>query len=121
MTRALQRTNRTILFVPECLTPSYVDADAGSLLEFTNRQILITKVYSHKMWASAAVTHLLYCATLLLGVYVTLVNWLATLPAFHLAFLTFVPMLLAAIRGALRVAAATEGLPAERSTIMGQA
>jgi len=121
MTRALQRTNRTILFVPECLTPSYVDADTGSLLEFTNRQILITKVYSHKMWASAAVTHLLYCATLLLGVYVTLVNWLATLPAFHLAFLTFVPMLLAAIRGALRVAAATEVLPAERSTIMGQA
>jgi ceramide glucosyltransferase len=121
MTRALQRTNRTILFVPECLTPSYVDADVGSLLEFTNRQILITKVYSHKMWASAAVTHVLYCATLLLGAYVTLVNWLATLPAFHLAFLTFVPMLLAAIRGALRVAAATEVLPAERRTIMGQA
>ena len=73
------------------------------------------------MWASAAVTHLLYCATLLLGVYVTLISWLATLPAFHLAFLTFVPMLLAAIRGALRVATVTEVLPAERSSIMGQA
>jgi cellulose synthase/poly-beta-1,6-N-acetylglucosamine synthase-like glycosyltransferase len=121
MTRALQRTNRTILFLPECLTPSYVDADAGTLLEFTNRQVLITKVYLQKMWASAAVTHLLYCATLLIGVYVTLVNWLATLPAFHLAFLTFVPMLLAAIRGALRVAAVTEVMPAERSAIMGQA
>jgi len=121
MTRALERTNRTILFLPECLTPSYVDADAGTLFEFTNRQILITKVYSPKMWASAALTHLLYCLTLLVGAYVTLVNWLATLPAFHLAFLTFVPMLLAAIRGALRVAAVTEVLPAERSAIMGQA
>src|ERR1700730_5761955 len=59
MTRALERTNRTILFLPECLTPSYVDADAGTLFEFTNRQVLITKVYSPKMWASAAVTHLL--------------------------------------------------------------
>jgi ceramide glucosyltransferase len=121
MTRALERTNRTILFLPECLTPSYVDADAGTLFEFTNRQVLITKVYSPKMWASAAVTHLLYCLTLLVGAYVTLVNWLATLPAFHLAFLTCVPMLLAAIRGALRVAAVTEVLPAERSAIMGQA
>jgi cellulose synthase/poly-beta-1,6-N-acetylglucosamine synthase-like glycosyltransferase len=121
MTRALQRTNRPILFLPECLTPSYVTADAKSLFEFTNRQILITKVYSKKMWASAAVTHLLYCATLLLGVYVTFLNWMATLPAFHLALLTFVPVLLAAIRGALRVAAVTEILPAERSKIMGQA
>lgn len=121
MTRALQRTNRTILFLPECLTPSYADADFPRLFEFTNRQILITKVYARKMWASAAITHLLYSATLLLGVYVTLVNWLATLPAFHLAFLTSVPMLLAAIRGALRVAAVTEVLPAERSAIMSQA
>lgn len=121
MTRALQRTTHSIVFLPDCLTPSYVDVDTASLLEFTNRQILITKVYSKKMWASAAVTHLLYCATLLLGGYVTLVSWLATLPAFHLAFLTFVPMLLAAIRGALRVAAVTEVLPTERSAIMGQA
>jgi ceramide glucosyltransferase len=121
MTRALQRTTRSIVFLPDCLTPSYVNVDTASLFEFTNRQILITKVYSKKMWASAAVTHLLYCATLLLGVYVTLISWLATLPAFHLAFLTFVPMLLAAIRGALRVAAVTEVLPAERSSIMGQA
>jgi cellulose synthase/poly-beta-1,6-N-acetylglucosamine synthase-like glycosyltransferase len=121
MTRALQRTTHTITFLPDCLTPSYVNVDTASLLEFTNRQILITKVYSKKMWASAVATHLLYCATLFLGAYVTLVSWLATLPAFHLAFLTFVPMLLAAIRGALRVAAVTEVLPAERSSIMGQA
>src|SRR5260370_23099726 len=121
MERALQRTNRRILFLPECLTPSYVDADTASLLDFTNRHMLITKVDSNKMWASGAVTPLLYCATLVLGAYVTLLSWMATLPAFHLALLTFVPLLLAAIRGALRVAAATEVLPAERSTIMGQA
>jgi ceramide glucosyltransferase len=117
----LQRTTHSIAFVPDCLTPSYVNVDTASLLEFTNRQILITKVYSKKMWASAAVTNLLYCTTLLLGGYVTLISWLATLPAFHLAFLTFVPMLLAAIRGALRVATVTEVLPTERSSIMGQA
>jgi hypothetical protein len=65
--------------------------------------------------------HLLYCGTLLLGLEVTLSNLLAMLPAFHLAMLTFVPMLLAAIRGALRVSVATEVLQPLRAQIVGQA
>jgi cellulose synthase/poly-beta-1,6-N-acetylglucosamine synthase-like glycosyltransferase len=121
MTRALQHAGRSIVFVPECLTPTYVGVDFRSLLEFTNRQILITRVYSKKNWASGAVTHFLYCLTLVLGLELTLSNFFATLPAFHLAVLTFVPMLLAAIRGGLRVAAATEVLPPLRAQIVGQA
>ena len=121
MTRALERAGRSIIFVPECLTPTYVDVDFRGLLEFTNRQILITKVYSKKNWASGGAMHLLYCGTLLLGLEVTLSNVLGTLPAFHLVMLTFLPMLLAAIRGGLRVAGATEVLPALRAQIVGQA
>jgi ceramide glucosyltransferase len=121
MTRALQHAGRSIVFVPECLTPTYVDVDFRGLLEFTNRQILITKVYSNKNWVSGAVTHFLYCATLLLGVEVTLSNVFATLPAFQLAMLTFAPMLLAGIRGGLRVAAASEILQTLRAQIAGQA
>jgi ceramide glucosyltransferase len=121
MTRALEHARRSIVFVPECLTPTYIDVDFRGLLEFTNRQILITKVYSQKNWASGAATHFLYCATLVLGLAVTLDNVIATLPAFHLALLTFVPMLLAAIRGGLRVAAATEVLQPLRAQIVGQA
>ena len=121
MTRALQRAGRSIVFVPECLTPAYVEVDFHGLLEFTNRQILITKVYSKKNWVMGAATHFLYCLTLPLGLAVTLTNFFATLPAFHLAILTFVPMLLAAIRGGLRVSAATSVLPSSRTQIAGQA
>jgi ceramide glucosyltransferase len=121
MTRALLRGNRPIIFLPDCLTPSFVNTDWPGLLEFTNRQILITRIYSGQTWAAAAITHLLYCATLGLGAYLTLVNVLATLPAFQLAALTFVPILLAAIRNALRIVAVTEVLPAERSQVMDQA
>jgi hypothetical protein len=121
MTRALQRAGRSIVFVPECLTPAYVDVDFQDLLEFTNRQILITKVYSKKNWAMGAATHFLYCLTLPLGLAVTLTNFFATLPAFHLAILTFVPMLLAAIRGGLRVSAASSVLQSSRTQIAGQA
>jgi ceramide glucosyltransferase len=121
LTRALARSGRSIVFLPECLTLSFVEIHFAGLLEFTNRQILITRVYSEKTWALAAVTHLLYCATLVLGASLTLGDLLATRPAFHLATLTFLPMLLAAIRGGLRVAGVTEILPAWRSQIMGQA
>ena len=120
MTRALQHANRPIVFVPDCLTPSYADADFRGLLEFTNRQILITKVYAQKMWATGFLTHFLYCLTLLLGAELTLTNVIATLPAFHFAVLTFLPMLLAAIRAAIRVAAATEVITTARTQIAGQ-
>jgi ceramide glucosyltransferase len=121
LTRALQRAGRTILFVPECLTLSYVETDFPGLLEFTNRQIQITRVYAQETWIFGFVTHALYCLTLLLGGLLTLGDLLATLPAFHLATLTFLPVLLAVIRSSLRVVAVTEVLPSVRSQIMGQA
>ena len=121
MTRALERTGRTIMFLPECLTLSYVETDFSGLLEFTNRQILITRVYAEKMWRAAAATHLLFCATLVLGVVLTLGDVLESRPAFHLAALTLLPLLLAAIRAGLRLTGVTEVLPAARSQIMGQA
>jgi ceramide glucosyltransferase len=121
MTRALKRTGRTIMFLPECLTLSYVETDFTGLLEFTNRQILITRVYAEKMWQAAAATHFLFCATFVLGVALTLGDVLDARPAFHLAALTFLPLLLAAIRGGLRLTGITEALPAARAQIVGQA
>ena len=121
MTRAIERAGRSIMFVPECMTLSYVETDFPGLLEFTNRQILITRVYAQNMWAIGGATHLLYCLTLTLGVLLTLGDMIATVPAFHLATLTFLPVLLGVIRSSLRLVGVTEVLPAARSQIMAQA
>jgi ceramide glucosyltransferase len=121
MTRALQRSRRPIMFLPECLTLSYVETDFAGLLEFTNRQILITRVYAQETWAFGLATHVLYCLTLISGLSLTLGDVIATLPSFHHAVLTFLPVLLGIIRSTLRVAGVTEALPAARSQIMGQA
>jgi ceramide glucosyltransferase len=118
LTSALERTRRSILFVPECLTVSFVETDFAGLLEFTNRQILITRVYSEKMWRIAAATHLLYVVTVVLGLTLALGDFLAQLPALHIVALTFFILLLSAIRAGLRVAAVTEILPAFRAQIM---
>jgi ceramide glucosyltransferase len=120
ITRALERTNRSILFLPECLTLSFVETDFAGLLEFTNRQVLITRVYAEKMWASAAATHFLYCLTVVLGLAVAIANVVAQRTALPIVALTFFIFLLSAIRAGLRVAGITEILPASRALIMSQ-
>jgi len=109
------------VFIPESLTISYVETDFAGLLEFTNRQILITRVYASKTWRTAALTHLLYCLTLLLGCYLILTTLVAGRPALHLVILTFLPLLLSTIRGGLRLSGVTEALPNARTQIMGLA
>ncbi|HUL16286.1 MAG TPA: glycosyltransferase family 2 protein [Terriglobales bacterium] len=120
LTAAIERSGRPIVFLPECLTVSFAETDFQGLLEFTNRQILITRVYSPKMWGIAFATHALFCITVVLGTILTLGNLIATLPALPFAGLTFLPFLLAAIRASLRTATVSELLPVFRPQIMGQ-
>lgn len=120
LTIALERSNYSIQFLPECLTASFVETDFAGLLEFSNRQMIITRRYRPALWNTAFVTHVFFCFTILLGVWVTLGKVIATLPALGLAALTFFPLLLAAIRGALRASTVAELLPAYRSQILAQ-
>ncbi len=120
LTRALERSGKAILFIPDCLTPSYVDANFGGLFEFTNRQILITRVYAEKIWRAALLTHSLYCLTLLMGCALILNNFLAQRPAFHLMSLTALPVLLSALRGAIRLHGVTEAMPSLKAQINSQ-
>ena len=121
LTRALERMNRPVVFIPECLTLSYAETDLQGLLEFTNRQVLITRVYAGNVWGPAAATHLLYSMTLLFGVILFLSITFEQRPAFQIATLTFLPVVLSSIRSAIRLVGVTEALPAARSQIMGQA
>lgn len=120
LTMMIERTRRQIVFLPECLTPSYAQTDFAGLMEFTTRQVRITRVYRPQMWATAFATHFLYCLTLVLGFLLASELTLASRPAFHVTTLAVLTMLLAAIRGALRVIGVTEALPAVRSVVMTQ-
>jgi len=103
------------------LTLSYAETDFRGLLEFTNRQILITRVYADQVWKPAAITHLLYCLTLLFGLILIGTDFIEQRPAFHILMLTFLPVLLSSIRSTIRLIGVTEVLPAARPQIMGQA
>lgn len=50
ITRMLREANLPIHFTPNCLVPSFGDCDFRELLEFTTRQIKITRVYASHLW-----------------------------------------------------------------------
>lgn len=60
MTRALHHAGFGVRFVPACLIPSYEDCSWRGLLEFTTRQMKITRVYAPHLWRLALVGNLLF-------------------------------------------------------------
>jgi ceramide glucosyltransferase len=50
LTRVLHEADLPIHFVPACLTESFEDCGWRELLEFTNRQLKITRVYASHLW-----------------------------------------------------------------------
>jgi cellulose synthase/poly-beta-1,6-N-acetylglucosamine synthase-like glycosyltransferase len=62
LTRVLQEAKLPIHFVPACLVASFGDCTAHELLEFTNRQLKITRVYAAHLWRPVLIGSLLFCA-----------------------------------------------------------
>ncbi len=60
LTRALQAAKLPIHFVPACLVPSLEDCTFSELLEFTTRQLKITRVYAPHLWKIVLVSNLLF-------------------------------------------------------------
>ncbi len=60
MMRALRRARLPIHFVPACLTASHEDCNLRELLEFTTRQLKITRVYAPHLWQVVLYSNLLF-------------------------------------------------------------
>jgi cellulose synthase/poly-beta-1,6-N-acetylglucosamine synthase-like glycosyltransferase len=60
LSSAIHEAGQRIKFVPQCLIPSYTNATVRELLEFTTRQIRITRVYSPGVWKLAGFSNFLY-------------------------------------------------------------
>ena len=118
LTAALRRMGAPITFAPECMVPTLFDCDAADLLEFTNRQIIILRVYESRLWTQGGLAHLLYCGAVLLGVGLYFSELIQGGPAIHLLLLAMLPPVLSMARGVLRLTAAMEILPAWKSKLL---
>ena len=71
LTQAVKASKQTIKFVPSCLVASLGGCSFSELLEFTTRQIIITKVYSKALWwllfISNSMFNLVFFVGLVLG------------------------------------------------------
>lgn len=74
ITRVLKEAKLPIHFTPNCLVASVGDCDFRELLEFTTRQIKITRVYASHLWLSLLLGSALFAIAffgglILIGVY----------------------------------------------------
>jgi cellulose synthase/poly-beta-1,6-N-acetylglucosamine synthase-like glycosyltransferase len=111
LTRALQEAGKPIIFCPECLAATPHPWTMSSLLEFTNRQILITRVYASRRWLMGAAAHVSYSLTMIYAAFLILITIPSGDPWVHLALMASVVILVAALKGALRTIAVNEMLP----------
>src|SRR5690242_2976117 len=118
LTRALQNNGLRIAFAPECLVPSSCTFNIKTFLEFTNRQLVITRVYASKLWFTALVGHLFYCATIFTGLVSWFISFMTGLPGVQFLVLALIPPLFASVRGVLRLVAALELLPNLREQLL---
>jgi len=63
LTRVLQEERLPIKFVPHCLTPSFDRTSVRGLLEFTTRQLKITRAYASHLWKSVLIGSAIFVLT----------------------------------------------------------
>jgi len=68
MTGVLHEASLPIKFVPYCLTPSFHRSKWNELVEFTTRQLKITRAYAPHLWKSVFIGSLIFVVTFFGGV-----------------------------------------------------
>ena len=117
ITYALEVAGKPIVFCAECFAPTMHPWTLDSMLDFTTRQILITRIYSPRRWKMGALAHLSYVVTMLFAFYMILYCIVDVDPWGQLLLLTLAIPLLAAMKGALRTIAIYEAIPEWRSAM----
>ena len=80
LTNAVQRAGLRIVYVPSCLLVSHGGCTWRQLIEFTSRQILITRVYAPRIWILGLVTYTLFNITFWWLTYRMFGDWKFILP-----------------------------------------
>jgi cellulose synthase/poly-beta-1,6-N-acetylglucosamine synthase-like glycosyltransferase len=67
LSRALRDAGRKIVFLPQCLVATHHPTTWRALLEWTTRQIILTRVYEPRLWWPAIGMYVFYCGVFLYG------------------------------------------------------
>jgi cellulose synthase/poly-beta-1,6-N-acetylglucosamine synthase-like glycosyltransferase len=119
LTRALQRADLPITFVPRCLTASHEDCSWRELFEFTTRQLKITRVYAPHLWRIVLASNLIFCSVFYGGIVISITRSMRVQSfALPLAFVVMI-FVLGALKAHLRLRAVSLILAREGVRVRG--
>ena len=80
LTRALREARMPIHFVPACLTASLEDCSLKGAIEFTTRQLKITRVYASHLWKAVLLGSTLFVSVFFGGIAIVITRAFLGLP-----------------------------------------
>ncbi|CAN5505933.1 glycosyltransferase family 2 protein [soil metagenome] len=105
LTNALKEARLPIRFVPACLTASLEDCSFRELIEFTTRQLKITRVYASHLWKAALMGSLLFVMVFFGGLVLVSARALLGLSFWLPMLLLCLIFVLGALKGYIRLRA----------------
>ena len=122
ISRAIHDRSLTIRFEPHCLSFSHEDCELKELLDWTDRQLLITRIYQPRLWKRAFLSQMLYSLTLWAGLVAVLSNLWRYGSIFDavtaaLGGMAVVVYLLGCVKGWIRVQALSMLFPQHESVL----
>jgi cellulose synthase/poly-beta-1,6-N-acetylglucosamine synthase-like glycosyltransferase len=118
LTRALHEAKLPIHFVPACLVPALDSCTMRELLEFTNRQLKITRVYASHLWRPVLIGSLLFCLVFFGGIVLVIARAMNHASIALPVLLLFIIYLLGTLKAHIRMKALLSVMPAYRSELL---
>jgi ceramide glucosyltransferase len=119
LTRALHDRNWPIKFVPQCLTASLEDCTFGQLIEFTTRQLKITRAYATHLWRAVLTGSLVFVLVFFGGIVLVIARALSGLSFATPLFLLLLIFALGAMKSHLRRRAVSQVIAEPRVSFLG--
>lgn len=117
LTRTLRNAGMSICFVPACLTASFEDCGFREAVEFTTRQLKITRVYAPHLWKAVFFGSLLFVAVFFGGIVLVIARALLGLTFTIPLLLLFLIFVLGAWKAHLRLLAVRTALKEHESLV----
>ena len=119
MTRALHEGDLPIKFVPQCLTASFEDCSLSELIEFTTRQLKITRAYAAHLWRGVLIGSVLFVLVFFGGLTLVVIRALLGLSFATPLVLLLIILALGSMKSHFRLRAAAEVITEGRMRSLG--
>lgn len=115
--RAVRDDHGWIRFEPRCLVASREDSTFQEFLSWSNRQIILTRVYARRLWRLGLAAHGLFCGTFLMGVAAIAFPSTSTRARIGIGAVLLTILALGVAKGRLRTVVAREIFPEDHVTL----